>query len=103
MNIKFYFDKKKCREGINYKDYAAKMGITLETFSKIIHGQRVPQPRIAKKFEEATNGEIRAEQVLMFCLHLKNERIKTKMRALKEEARQEKSKLITPCTPLAQT
>ena len=48
---------------IEYKDFAEKLGITRQCIWKYCNGGW-PQPKIAKRIEEITEGEITAEQLL---------------------------------------
>lgn len=75
MNIYEYFHNKKIKKRIDIKVYAEKIGITAESLSQIINGHVVPQMRTAKKIEEATEGEVTAEDVIQFCLRHKLERV----------------------------
>lgn len=75
MNIYEYFHNKKIKKRIDIQVYARKMGITPETLSQIINGHVVPHMRTAKKIEEATDGDIKAEDVIEFCLIHKLERV----------------------------
>jgi len=46
------------------KQFSEKIGCSRNHISEIIHGRRIPGKRLAKDIEIATNGEVKAKNLL---------------------------------------
>lgn len=60
MNLKEYL----FRKDISQVEFAEKLGVTRETVSRIVKQRNNPSPKLAKKIEELTNGEVTAMELL---------------------------------------
>lgn len=49
---------------ITVKKFSEMLDCTRTHLSEIIHGRRAPSRRLAKDIEQATNGEVTAEELL---------------------------------------
>lgn len=75
MDLKIYFYKK----NIKGQDFAKQIGLSHGALSMILNGRRIPHLSTAKKIEAATNGEIKAVDLIIFCLQ------KTAKKAIQEK------------------
>jgi DNA-binding transcriptional regulator YdaS (Cro superfamily) len=52
------------RSKISKKDFALKIGVSREHIHAMISGKRQPSPKLAKKIQDATKGEVTKEELL---------------------------------------
>lgn len=60
MELKLYLVRNK----ISITDFSKKIGCHRSYLSEIVNGTKIPGKRLAKDIELATNGEIKAEELL---------------------------------------
>ena len=60
MNLGLYLYIKK----ISITDFSKQLGCSREHLNKVINGQRSPSKILANAIEKATNGEVKAEDLL---------------------------------------
>ena len=60
MDLKEYLDS----NGIRYKFFAEKLGISHSYMSRLMHKKIVPSPALALKIEELTQGKVSKEGLI---------------------------------------
>jgi transcriptional regulator with XRE-family HTH domain len=71
MDLKIYFYKK----NILGRDFAKKIGLSHGALSQILNGHRIPHRSTAEKIEVATNGDVKATDLLIFCLQKRAQKV----------------------------
>lgn len=52
------------RKRITITDFSKKIGVSRHYLNRIVNKWRTPSPKLAKKIEEATKGEVTKEELL---------------------------------------
>lgn len=60
MNLREYL----FRNNVQINDFSLFLGYRREHISNVIHGRRRPSKRLAQAIEQATKGEVTAEELL---------------------------------------
>lgn len=71
MDLKIYFYKK----NIKGQDFAKKIGISHGALSQILNGNRIPHKSTAEKIEIGTDGDVKAMDLIIFCLQKRAQKV----------------------------